>query len=225
MSNLYIYAGQIAHTHAELAVIKNSTVGSVRVFVFRWAKKMKAGWGDPPWFQRLKIDDYTTDDMVQKICTETFDFYVIQCRMVGQENEFDPPQGKVEWEPPSKVTPSKETMNIGGGCLHRLIKEEGRGTAKYYQTHDRKEEPGPWIIYQSHDPERVNRQHRRRCHEENLWHPWRENIYYVIDGVRYPNKTQAAKAAGVVYHTFCKKVDKCHTLEDRWPDGWEEKWD
>ncbi len=223
MANLYIFAGQVAHTYKELSRITGTSYFGAKTMVARWNKSMKDhGVPTPLWFYYFKIDDKTTDVYIEKIRTETYERYTNKCEVHGHENKFDPPQGKVEWEytPSRKLVPIEDQKD-GGGCKHRLW----NGDKCYYQTHDLDDWRRDTLVYQNHDPERVNREHRRRCHEEGLWHPWRKGTSYIIDGRQYTTMTMAAAAIGISYWTFRRKIKACRTRECNWPEGWEQVWE
>ena len=227
-NNLYIFAGQVAHTQAELARILGITLSGAKSIVYRFNHSMEQfDSPDVPWFYRIKIDAETTDADIEKIREETYSRYVRKCELYDKKVEFSPPQGKVAWEYTPAPAPRAPRGPVdGGGCQHRLLREENQqGKVRYYQTHENLDRAPQGVVYQNHDPKRVDREHRRRCYAENLWHPLRENIYYMINGVRFDTKTKAAKAAGVSYYKFCKKLDGHHELFFDLPDGWEERWD
>jgi hypothetical protein len=118
-----------------------------------------------------------------------------------------------------------ELQKDGGGCKHQLWLLELEDGRYYYQTHELgKTAQDP--VYQSHDPLRVDREHRRLCHAESLWHPWRHasQARYVIDGVECDNMRLAAKATGLSYEVFRRRIKKYREPKIDWPEGWQEIW-
>ena len=225
MANLYIYAGTVTHTYADLAELLNRSPKGICSFVSRWAQSIKDGWEDPAWFQRYKIDDKTTDYYIQKIRQKTFEAYAEMCEFESRPLEFDPPGGKVTWKytPPRGLVPL-EDWQPAGGCKYRLWLREREGQKYYYQTEGLNVwEPGD-IVYQNCDPLRVNRVHRRLCNEAGLWHQWRTRGHFIINGVRFDSMTLAAAAAGVSYWKFRKIIVACRELKETWPEGWSEGW-
>jgi len=222
MANLYIYAGQVAHTYKELATIMGVSYFGAKGIVARWSQSVKNyNSRFPPWFHYFKIDEETTDAYIEKIRAETYDRYVLKCDYYDQEIKFPLPQGAVEWKytPPRELVPLEDQKD-GGGCKHRLWK---RGDY-YYQTHGLDVWETGDLVYQNHDPERVNRVHRQRCCAENLWHPWRK-VTYSINGTVYKTMVLAAAAAGVSYWKFRRKIKACQYHECAWPEGWKQVWE